>query len=124
MVELKKSIYRSVDEVMQLPDSDLQRMMELGEAHEPENDSERHLLLVIKHHFNPSKDVVIDVKPLQSYYPFVNCCGLHNFAVDLQVVADKASQQHQTFDAADRQIISSFDFATNTSAVTLTHLSA
>ncbi|KAI3825319.1 hypothetical protein L1987_06801 [Smallanthus sonchifolius] len=74
--KLKRSIYRSVDEVMQLLDSDLQRMMELGEAHEPESDRGRHLLL------------------------------------------------HQTFDAADRQIISSFDFATDTSAVTLTHLSA
>ncbi|KAI3827282.1 hypothetical protein L1987_01355 [Smallanthus sonchifolius] len=103
--ELKRSIYRSVDEVMQLQDSDLQRMMELGEAHEPENDSGRHLLLVIKHHFNPSKDVVIDVKPLQSHYPF-------------------ASRQHQTFDSTDRQIISSFDFATYTSTITLTHLSA
>ncbi|KAI3762236.1 hypothetical protein L1987_52661 [Smallanthus sonchifolius] len=37
---------------------------------------------------------------------------------------NEASQQHQTLDAADRQIISSFDFATNTSATTLTHLSA
>ncbi|KAI3725198.1 hypothetical protein L1987_64976 [Smallanthus sonchifolius] len=36
--EVKISIYRSVDEVMQRPDSDLQRIMELGEAHEPENE--------------------------------------------------------------------------------------
>ncbi|KAI3754595.1 hypothetical protein L1987_54382 [Smallanthus sonchifolius] len=35
-----------------------------------------------------------------------------------------ASQQHQTLDAADRQIISNFDFATDSSATTLTHLSA
>ncbi|KAI3725203.1 hypothetical protein L1987_64981 [Smallanthus sonchifolius] len=47
-----------------------------------------------------------------------NCCGLHNFATDLQ-----ASQQHQTLDAADRQIISSFDFDADTSTATLTHLS-
>ncbi|KAI3725197.1 hypothetical protein L1987_64975 [Smallanthus sonchifolius] len=53
-----------------------------------------------------------------------NCCGLHNFATDQQATADKASQQHQTLDAANRQIISSFDFATDTSATTLTHLSA
>ncbi|KAI3762234.1 hypothetical protein L1987_52659 [Smallanthus sonchifolius] len=33
-------------------------------------------------------------------------------------------KRHQTLDAADRQIISSFDFATDTSAATLTHLSA
>ncbi|KAI3704433.1 hypothetical protein L1987_74653 [Smallanthus sonchifolius] len=70
--EVKRSIYKSIDEVMQLPDSDLQRMMELGEAHEPENESGRHLLLVIKHHFNPSKDVIIDAKPLQFYFPFTS----------------------------------------------------
>ncbi|KAI3712380.1 hypothetical protein L1987_70934 [Smallanthus sonchifolius] len=47
-----------------LLDSDLQRMMELGEANEPENEGGRHLLLVFKHYFNPSKDEIIDVKPL------------------------------------------------------------
>ncbi|KAI3821578.1 hypothetical protein L1987_09146 [Smallanthus sonchifolius] len=61
--ELKRSVYKSVDEVLQLPDSDLRKMMELGEAHKKENEGGRHLLLVIKHHFNPSKDVIIDAKP-------------------------------------------------------------
>ncbi|KAI3754601.1 hypothetical protein L1987_54388 [Smallanthus sonchifolius] len=44
--------------------------MELGEEFIPENDGGKHLVLVIKHHFNPSKDAVLEVKPLQSYYPF------------------------------------------------------
>ncbi|KAI3683648.1 hypothetical protein L1987_84159 [Smallanthus sonchifolius] len=70
--EVKRSIYKTVDEVMQLLDSDLRRMMELGEAHEPKNEGGRHLLLVIKHHFNPSKDVVIDDKLLQSHFPFTS----------------------------------------------------
>ncbi|KAI3807773.1 hypothetical protein L1987_23707 [Smallanthus sonchifolius] len=69
--EMERSTYKSVDEVMQLPDFDLRRMMELGESREPDNESGRHLLLVIKHHFNPSKDVVIDAKPLQSHFPLV-----------------------------------------------------
>ncbi|KAI3696212.1 hypothetical protein L1987_79222 [Smallanthus sonchifolius] len=47
-------------------------MMELGEAIEPENEGGRHLLLVIKHYFNPSKDEIIDVKPLQSHSPFIS----------------------------------------------------
>ncbi|KAI3813243.1 hypothetical protein L1987_17962 [Smallanthus sonchifolius] len=67
--EERRSIYTSVDEVLQLPDSDLRRMMELGEANEPENEGGRHLLLVIKH---SSKDEIIDVKPLQSHYPFTS----------------------------------------------------
>ncbi|KAI3742284.1 hypothetical protein L1987_59964 [Smallanthus sonchifolius] len=70
-VEKKRSIYRSVDEVMQLLDSDLPKILELGEAHEPDNESERHLLLIIKHYFNPSKDVFINSKPLQSHFPLV-----------------------------------------------------
>ncbi|KAI3795061.1 hypothetical protein L1987_37705 [Smallanthus sonchifolius] len=70
--EVKRSIYKTVDEVMQLSYFDLRRMMELGEAHEHENESGRHLLLVIKHHFNPSKDVVIEAKPLQSHFPFTS----------------------------------------------------
>ncbi|KAI3805261.1 hypothetical protein L1987_27478 [Smallanthus sonchifolius] len=70
--EAKRSIYTSVDEVLQLPDSDLTRMMELGEANEPENEGGRHLLLVIKYYFNPSKDEIIDVKPLQSHSPFIS----------------------------------------------------
>ncbi|KAI3732636.1 hypothetical protein L1987_63843 [Smallanthus sonchifolius] len=45
--EERRSIYTSVDEVLQLPDSDLRRMMELGEANEPENEGGRHLLLRI-----------------------------------------------------------------------------
>ncbi|KAI3733045.1 hypothetical protein L1987_64260 [Smallanthus sonchifolius] len=69
--EVKRSIYTSVDEVVQLPDSDLRRLMELGEANEPENEGRRHLLLVIKHYFNPSKDEIIYVKPLQSHSPFI-----------------------------------------------------
>ncbi|KAI3744534.1 hypothetical protein L1987_57617 [Smallanthus sonchifolius] len=51
-------------------DSDLRRILELGESHKPENEGGRHLLLAIKHHFNPSKDVIIDAKPLQSHSPF------------------------------------------------------
>ncbi|KAI3763353.1 hypothetical protein L1987_53807 [Smallanthus sonchifolius] len=70
--EVRRSIYTSVDEVMQLPDQELRRMMELGEAHEPENEGGRHLLLVIKHHFNPSKDVIVDAKPIQSHSPFIS----------------------------------------------------
>ncbi|KAI3805368.1 hypothetical protein L1987_27696 [Smallanthus sonchifolius] len=70
--EERSSIYTTVDEVLQLPDSDLRRMMELGEANEPENEGGRHLLLVIKHHFNPSKDEIIDAKPLQSHSPFIS----------------------------------------------------
>ncbi|KAI3807830.1 hypothetical protein L1987_23765 [Smallanthus sonchifolius] len=70
--KLKRSIYKSVDEVLQLPDSDLRRILELGEAYKPENECGRHLLLAIKHHFNPSKDVIIDVKPLQSHSPFTS----------------------------------------------------
>ncbi|KAI3796008.1 hypothetical protein L1987_38669 [Smallanthus sonchifolius] len=41
--EERRSIYTTVDEVLQLPDSDLRRMMELGEANEPENEGGRHL---------------------------------------------------------------------------------
>ncbi|KAI3784487.1 hypothetical protein L1987_43586 [Smallanthus sonchifolius] len=48
------------------------KIMELGEAHEPENEGGRHLLMVIKHHFNPIKDEIIDVKPLQSHSPFIS----------------------------------------------------
>ncbi|KAI3827536.1 hypothetical protein L1987_01613 [Smallanthus sonchifolius] len=70
--ELKRSIYKSVDAVLQLPDSDLRRILELGEAHKPENEGGRHLLLAIKHHFNPSKDEIIDAKTLQSYSPFTS----------------------------------------------------
>ncbi|KAI3815629.1 hypothetical protein L1987_15306 [Smallanthus sonchifolius] len=70
--KVKSSIYTSIDEVLQLPDSDLRRTMELGEANEPENEGGRHLLLVIKHYFNPSKDEIIDVKPLESHSPFIS----------------------------------------------------
>ncbi|KAI3786892.1 hypothetical protein L1987_40950 [Smallanthus sonchifolius] len=58
--ERRRSIYKSVDEVLQLPDSDLKRIMELGEEVIPANDGGKHLVLVIKHHFNPSKDAVLD----------------------------------------------------------------
>ncbi|KAI3712444.1 hypothetical protein L1987_71001 [Smallanthus sonchifolius] len=70
--EERRSIYTPVDEVLQLPDSDLRRMVNLDEANEPENEGGRHLLLVIKHHFNPSKDEIIDAKPLQSHSPFIS----------------------------------------------------
>ncbi|KAI3821391.1 hypothetical protein L1987_08958 [Smallanthus sonchifolius] len=70
--EERRSLYATVDEILQLPDSDLRRIMELGEAHEPENEDGRHLLLVIKHHFNPSKDEIIDAKPLKSHSPFIS----------------------------------------------------
>ncbi|KAI3802088.1 hypothetical protein L1987_30213 [Smallanthus sonchifolius] len=144
-----------------------QRIMELGEAHEPENECGRHLLLVIKHHFNPSKDVIgqkmrcsskaifsmpsKDIKSL-SELPLDNpskdprgyeTARIVTHMQKLQqqqqtTAADStillltnkllrirlASQQHQTLDVADRQIINIFDFATDTSATTLTHLSA
>ncbi|KAI3815026.1 hypothetical protein L1987_14678 [Smallanthus sonchifolius] len=48
-----------------------EKILELGEAHKSENESGRHLLLIIKHYFNPSKDVLIDAKPLQSHFPLV-----------------------------------------------------
>ncbi|KAI3784267.1 hypothetical protein L1987_43362 [Smallanthus sonchifolius] len=70
--EVKRLIYTSVEEVLQLPDSDLRRMMELGEVNEPMNEGGRHLLLTIKHHFNPSRDEILDVKPLQSHSPFIS----------------------------------------------------
>ncbi|KAI3786610.1 hypothetical protein L1987_40421 [Smallanthus sonchifolius] len=47
-------------------------MMELGESSEPENEGGRHLLLAIRHYFNPSKDEIIDAKPLQSHTPFIS----------------------------------------------------
>ncbi|KAI3825205.1 hypothetical protein L1987_06682 [Smallanthus sonchifolius] len=43
--EERRSIDTTVDEVLQLPDSDLRRMMELGEANEPGNEGGKHLLL-------------------------------------------------------------------------------
>ncbi|KAI3811039.1 hypothetical protein L1987_20754 [Smallanthus sonchifolius] len=70
--ERRRSIYRSVDEVLQLPDSDLDRILELGEAHEPTNEGGKLLVLAIKHYFNPSKDVIMDIKPLKSHSPFVS----------------------------------------------------
>ncbi|KAI3829361.1 hypothetical protein L1987_03482 [Smallanthus sonchifolius] len=70
-LEKKRTICIYVDEVIQLPDFDLQRIFELGEAHEPDNESGRHILLIIKHHFNPIKEVVIDAKPTQAYFPIV-----------------------------------------------------
>ncbi|KAI3745516.1 hypothetical protein L1987_58630 [Smallanthus sonchifolius] len=47
-------------------------MMELGESSEPENEGGRHLLLAIRHYFNPSKNEIIDAKPLQSHSPFIS----------------------------------------------------
>ncbi|KAI3754790.1 hypothetical protein L1987_54581 [Smallanthus sonchifolius] len=70
-VEMKRSVFKSVDEVMQLPDYDIKKIMELGETHEPDNESGRRPLLMIKHHFNPFKDVIIDAKPLQSHFTLV-----------------------------------------------------
>ncbi|KAI3786859.1 hypothetical protein L1987_40889 [Smallanthus sonchifolius] len=58
--------------VLQLPDSDLRRMMKLGEVNEPMNEGGRHLLLTIKHHFNHSRDEILDVKPIQSHSPFIS----------------------------------------------------
>ncbi|KAI3805370.1 hypothetical protein L1987_27698 [Smallanthus sonchifolius] len=55
-----------------IPDSNLRRMMELGESSEPENEGGRHLLLAIRHYFNPSKDKIIDAKSLQSHSPFIS----------------------------------------------------
>ncbi|KAI3762568.1 hypothetical protein L1987_53000 [Smallanthus sonchifolius] len=55
-----------------LPDSDLRRMMELGESSEPENEGGRHLLLAIRHYFNPRKNEIIDAKPRQSHSPFIS----------------------------------------------------
>ncbi|KAI3827897.1 hypothetical protein L1987_01986 [Smallanthus sonchifolius] len=70
--ERRRSIYKSVDEILQLPDSDLGRILELGEAHEPANEGGKLLVLAIKHYFNPSKDVIIDIKPFKSHSPFVS----------------------------------------------------
>ncbi|KAI3784191.1 hypothetical protein L1987_43285 [Smallanthus sonchifolius] len=70
--ERRRSIYKSVDEVLQLPDSDLDRILELGEAHKPANEGGKLLVLAIKHCFNPSKDVIIDIKLLKSHSPFVS----------------------------------------------------
>ncbi|KAI3827989.1 hypothetical protein L1987_02078 [Smallanthus sonchifolius] len=70
--ERRRSIYRSVDEVLQLPDSDHDRILELGEAHEPTNEGGKPLVLAVKHYFNPSKDVIMDIKPLKSHSPFVS----------------------------------------------------
>ncbi|KAI3671929.1 hypothetical protein L1987_87126 [Smallanthus sonchifolius] len=89
--EARRLIYTTVDEVMQLPDSYLRRILELGEAHEPANEGGKHLMLVIKHHFNPSKDVIIDVKPLQSHSPFVSWS--HNADMDEFTLTDVKKQQ-------------------------------
>ncbi|KAI3808128.1 hypothetical protein L1987_24071 [Smallanthus sonchifolius] len=70
--ERRRSIHRSVDEVLQLPDSDLGRILELSKAHEPANEGGKLLVLAIKHYFNPSKDEIIDIKPLKSHSPFVS----------------------------------------------------
>ncbi|KAI3813848.1 hypothetical protein L1987_18583 [Smallanthus sonchifolius] len=62
------------------PDTDLQRILQLGEEEVPNNDSGKHLLLVTRHHFNPIKEVVVDAKPLQAHYPLVN--RSYNASVD------------------------------------------
>ncbi|KAI3687002.1 hypothetical protein L1987_80692 [Smallanthus sonchifolius] len=80
ITERRRSIYRSVDEVLQLPDSDLDRILELGEAHEPANEGGKLLVLAIKHYFNPSKDVIIDIKPLKSHSPFASWSYNADFA--------------------------------------------
>ncbi|KAI3676270.1 hypothetical protein L1987_85874 [Smallanthus sonchifolius] len=89
--ERKRSVYKSIDEVLQLPDSDLSRILEMDEAHEPANEGGKRLTLAIKHHFNPSKDVIIDIKPLQSHYPFVNWS--YNADLDEFTLTDVKKQQ-------------------------------
>ncbi|KAI3744844.1 hypothetical protein L1987_57939 [Smallanthus sonchifolius] len=89
--ERRRSTYRSVDEVLQLPDSDLQRILELGEAHEPTNESGKHLMLAIRHYFNPSKDVVMNIKPLKSHSPFVSWS--YNADLDEFTLTDVKKQQ-------------------------------
>ncbi|KAI3762435.1 hypothetical protein L1987_52865 [Smallanthus sonchifolius] len=71
--------------------SGLQRMMELGETHELENEDGRHLLLVIKRHFNPSKDVIFDAKPLQYHSPFISWS--YNAAQDEYTLIDIRGQK-------------------------------
>ncbi|KAI3687044.1 hypothetical protein L1987_80734 [Smallanthus sonchifolius] len=87
----RRSTYRSVDEVLQLPDSDLRRILELGEAHEPANESGKHLMLAIRHYFNPSKDVIMDIKPLKSHSPFVSWS--YNADLDEFTLIDVKKQQ-------------------------------
>ncbi|KAI3821302.1 hypothetical protein L1987_08866 [Smallanthus sonchifolius] len=89
--ERRRSTYRSVDEVLQLPDSDLRRILELGEAHEPANESGKHLMLAIRHYFNPSKDVVMNIKPLKSHSPFVSWS--YNADLDEFTLIDVKKQQ-------------------------------
>ncbi|KAI3704154.1 hypothetical protein L1987_74369 [Smallanthus sonchifolius] len=116
--EMNRSIYKSVDEVVQLPDLDLKKILELGEAHEPDNESERHLLLVIKHHFNPSKDAIFsmprrDIKSL-SEIPFDNPIrdprGYETARIVLNM--QKLQEQRQLNVAADRHI-SSMNFTSD-----------
>ncbi|KAI3821199.1 hypothetical protein L1987_08758 [Smallanthus sonchifolius] len=89
--ERRRSTYRSVDEVLQLPDSNLQRILELGEAHKPTNESGKHLMLAIRHYFNPSKDVVMNIKPLKSHSPFVSWS--YNADLDEFTLIDVKKQQ-------------------------------
>ncbi|KAI3810666.1 hypothetical protein L1987_20288 [Smallanthus sonchifolius] len=63
----------------------------MGEAHEPTNEGGKRLMLAIKHHFNPSKDVIIDIKPLQSHSPFVSWS--YNADVDEFTLTDVKKQQ-------------------------------
>ncbi|KAI3819638.1 hypothetical protein L1987_13479 [Smallanthus sonchifolius] len=89
--ELKEAVYKSVDEVLQLPDLDLSRILEMGEAHEPANEGGKRLMLAIKHHFNSSKDVIINIKPLQSHSPFVSWS--YNADLDEFTLTDVKKQQ-------------------------------
>ncbi|KAI3810754.1 hypothetical protein L1987_20376 [Smallanthus sonchifolius] len=89
--ERRRSTYRSVDEVLQLPDSDLRRILEQGEAHEPAYKRGKHIMLAIRHYFNPSKDVVVDVKPLKSHSPFVSWS--YNADLDEFTLIDVKKQQ-------------------------------
>ncbi|KAI3802332.1 hypothetical protein L1987_30462 [Smallanthus sonchifolius] len=89
--EKRRSSYRSIDEVLQLPDSNLQRILELGEANEPANESGKRLVLAIKHYFNPSKDVIINIKPLKSHSPFVS--WTYNADLDEFTLTDVKKQQ-------------------------------
>ncbi|KAI3755042.1 hypothetical protein L1987_54835 [Smallanthus sonchifolius] len=106
--EVKRSMYKYVDEVMQLPNSDLQGMMELGEAGQKMICSSKSIFSM------PSKDI----KSL-SELPPDNPSKDHRGYETATIVAHMKKIQQQR-----QQIISSFDFATDTSSTTLTQLSA
>ncbi|KAI3815565.1 hypothetical protein L1987_15236 [Smallanthus sonchifolius] len=133
-----RSIYTTVDEVLQLRDSDLRRMMELGEANDPENEGGRHLWSynVEKNEFTLTdvkgqkmrcsskaifKMASKDIKTL-SELPLNNPSKDQRGYEVARIVSNMEKLQQQkkpellrigfsvasTLDAADRQIISSF----------------